>query len=276
MLTQLLNCPRLTAVVDVGASPIDSDPPYKAMLTERLCTVMGFEPDEYSFLKLNGLKTDLETYHQSVVADGRRANLFCCKELGMNSTLEPDPVAMGAFNNLNGWAEVAASKTVDSVKLDDVVETMDFLKSDIQGGEYAVFDASPRLMEQAVCVHTEVSFVPIYKNQPAFGEVDMMLRSYGYLPHALFSFKRGMIAPLFSQSDRMATKHQLVDGDMIYVRDFTKMDAMTDDQLRHLAMIAHYCYGSTDLVVRCLVWLAKRAVIPEDSANRYLKEAAHV
>lgn len=274
MLADILNCPRLTSVVDVGASPIDADPPYKAMLAAKLCTVTGFDPDEYSFLKLTALKTDLETYHQSVVADGRWTNLFRCKELGMSSTLCPNTEVMAAFNNLSGWAEISGSDTVDSVKLDDVVETMDFLKADIQGGEYAVFDASPRLMAQAVCVHTEIAFVPIYKNQPAFGEVDMMLRSYGYLPHALFSFKRGMIAPLFSQSDRLATKHQLIDGDMVYVRDFTKMDDMSDDQLRHLAMVSHYCYGSTDLVVRCLVWLARRRAIPEDSANCYLKENA--
>lgn len=273
MPAEILKPSRLTAVVDVGASPIDGDPPYKAMFTNRLCTVTGFEPDQYAFLKLNALKTDLEAYHQSVVADGRRANLYHCKELGMSSTLQPNPEVMSAFRELGDWGDVVSADTVDSVRLDDVVDTMDMLKIDIQGGEYNVFDASPRLMKMAVCIHTEVAFVPLYKNHPSFGEVDMQLRSYGYLPHALFSFKRGMIAPLHSPTQPRATKHQLIDGDMIYVRDFTRMDDMTDDQLRHLAIISHYCYGSTDLVVRCLVWLAKRNVIPEDSANRYLKDS---
>jgi hypothetical protein len=30
---------RLTAVVDVGANPIDGDPPYRAMLAAGLCTI---------------------------------------------------------------------------------------------------------------------------------------------------------------------------------------------------------------------------------------------
>src|SRR5262249_23728291 len=53
---------RLTAVVDIGANPIDGDPPYKGMLTNRLCTLVGFEPQEEALAKLNAAKSDLETY----------------------------------------------------------------------------------------------------------------------------------------------------------------------------------------------------------------------
>ena len=34
----LLQPERLTAVVDIGANPIDTDPPYKRMLARRLCS----------------------------------------------------------------------------------------------------------------------------------------------------------------------------------------------------------------------------------------------
>jgi hypothetical protein len=43
-LLKLLGPKRLTAVVDIGANPIGSDPPYKSLLQKRGCRVTGFEP----------------------------------------------------------------------------------------------------------------------------------------------------------------------------------------------------------------------------------------
>jgi hypothetical protein len=53
---------RLTAVVDIGANPIDGSPPYKPMLTQRLCTVVGFEPQADALALLNQSKSEFETY----------------------------------------------------------------------------------------------------------------------------------------------------------------------------------------------------------------------
>jgi hypothetical protein len=60
-LLALLRPQRLTAVVDVGANPIDGDAPYKSMLSRRLCTVTGFEPQPDGLASLNARKSDLET-----------------------------------------------------------------------------------------------------------------------------------------------------------------------------------------------------------------------
>src|SRR5258708_32369964 len=52
ILAQILAPARLTAIVDVGANPIDGDPPYKAMLAAGLCEVVGFEPQADALAKL--------------------------------------------------------------------------------------------------------------------------------------------------------------------------------------------------------------------------------
>lgn len=39
--TEILQPQRLTEVVDIGANPIDGDPPYKPMLAAGLCKVTG-------------------------------------------------------------------------------------------------------------------------------------------------------------------------------------------------------------------------------------------
>ena len=44
LLRDLVRCSRPTNIVDVGASLIEGDPPYREMLNYGLCTVTGFEP----------------------------------------------------------------------------------------------------------------------------------------------------------------------------------------------------------------------------------------
>ncbi len=52
LLNDLLEPGRLTAVVDIGANPIDGDPPYHEMLRKGLCTVTGFEPQPEALASL--------------------------------------------------------------------------------------------------------------------------------------------------------------------------------------------------------------------------------
>lgn len=267
MLPEILNCPRLTAVVDVGASPIDGPPPYKAMLNARLCTVVGFEPNPEALAQLNN--TDFETYLPSAIGFPGLQTAFICSAHGMNSTLEPDQIALKCFPGFPKWGHVEREVPLITKSLDDFNLTCDLLKIDIQGGELDAFRSGKHLMGNLVAVHTEVSFIPLYHGQPTFSDIDQELRQHGLVPHMFADIKRWMIAPLTGPIPH-PRNHQLLEADIVYVRDFTKMDAMSDEQLQHLAMIAHYCYGSTDLVIRCLTWLAKRGAIEKDGAQRYL------
>jgi hypothetical protein len=57
---------------------------------------------------------------------------------------------------------------------------------------------------------------------------------------------------------------------MVYVRDFNQPDKMSSEQLKHLALIAHHCYGSRDLAANCIHHLAARGAAPADSIPQYL------
>jgi hypothetical protein len=65
--------------------------------------------------------------------------------------------------------------------------------------------------------------------------------------------------------------HQLLEADIVYARDFTHPESMSDEQLKHLALIAHHCYGSIDLALRCIMLLEKRRVLETGSQRRYLE-----
>jgi FkbM family methyltransferase len=270
-LCAILRPQRLTSVVDIGANPIGGDPPYQPLLQKRLCRLFGFEPNPHALTELNAKKSDRETYLPYVVGSGGQGRLRVCRAPGMTSLLEPDPHMQSQFPMFTEWGHVVGEITASTRRLDDIVEidALDFLKIDVQGSELAVFRHGRQRLARAVVMQTEVSFVPLYKNQPVFGEVDLELRSLGFLPHAFVAIDKRMICPLVGSTPYEAY-HQLVEADVVYVRDFTKPDDMDDEQLKHLALVAHHCYGSHDLAANCIQHLMRRGAIAADARTRHL------
>lgn len=269
-LSTVLAPERLTAVVDIGANPIGGEPPYKPLLQKRLCRVFGFEPQPKALAELNAHKSELETYLPYVVGSGEPGRLRICVSPGMTSLLEPDPRILKQFPEFSEWGRVTAETRVATRRLDEIAEidAMDYLKIDVQGSELAIFQSGRRRLAEAVMIQTEVSFLPLYKKQPVFGEVDLELRGQGFVPHALISIDRRMIWPMIG-ANPMAAIHQLVEADAIYVRDFTKPDAMTAEQLKHLAMVAFHCYESYDLAANCIQHLLHRSAVVPEAGGRY-------
>jgi hypothetical protein len=79
-----------------------------------------------------------------------------------------------------------------------------------------------------------------------------------------------MILPLHVEGDMFTAINQLLEADVVYVRDFTRPESMTSEQLKHLAIVAHYCYGSFDLTARCIDQLQARNEVPSGAMRAYL------
>ena len=62
---------------------------------------------------------------------------------------------------------------------------MDFLKIDIQGAERDVLAHARAKLAETVAIQTEISFVPLYKDQPTLGDIDLELRGQGFLRRAV-------------------------------------------------------------------------------------------
>jgi FkbM family methyltransferase len=270
-LTALLQPRRLTAVVDIGANPIDGDPPYKAMLQNGLCRVTGFDPHPAALARLLAAKGAEETYLPYAVGDGGRHTLRICRGFGFASLLQPDAKTLMHFPNFSELGHVLEQIPVETRRLDDIAEidAIDLLKIDIQGSELSVFQNGRARLAKAVAIQTEVSFVPLYEKQPVFGAIDLELRSLGFIPHMFAATNKKMIAPM-QGPDPAAALNQLVEADIVYVRNFIAADDMDDEQLTHLALIAHHCYGSYDLAMNCIHHLTTRGAVPTDAKNRYV------
>ncbi len=261
-----------TRIVDVGANPIEGAPPYESLLVEGLCLVTGFEPNLEALAALDAKKSSHETYLPYAIGDGSRKKLNLCRHSGWTSTLVPSELSLDVFSAFKENAAIIAAIEIETKRLDDVVELgrVDFLKIDIQGGELDVFNNAQRTLANAAVIHTEAPFVPLYENQPTLGEIDVCLRALGFIPHCFAGVKTGMISPLAIDNNPWLALRQLLDADIVYVRDFRDPTNLTDDQLRHLGLIAHACYGSYDLACRCVLLLEQRNVIPAGSVSAYV------
>lgn len=271
-LFRLIRPERLTAVVDIGANPIDGDPPYKPMLERGLCTVVGFEPQRSALALLAPRKSQRETYLPYAVGDGGQHTLHICQAPGMTSLFNPDGRMLALFHLFPEFGKVLSTEPVQTRRFDEIAEisAVDFLQMDVQGSELAVLQGGREKLAAAVAVQTEISFLPLYERQPLFHDVDRELRLQGFVPHAFAAVKRWGITPLLVNNDPRKPLNQLLEADIVYVRDFSRPDALSNAQLMHLALIAHHCYHSHDLTMHCLWLLCQRDALETDVQKRYV------
>ena len=276
-LSSFLAPSRLTDIVDIGANPIDGDPPYKKMLAASLCRVMGFEPQLDALENLNKVKTDLETYLPYVIGTGGRKTLHRCKYSGWTSLFEPDEDAINVFPAFRDNATVIEKIPVDTRPLDSIseIKNIDFLKLDVQGSELDCLKSGIEKISSCVFIQLEISFVTLYKNQPGFGEVDLFLREIGFIPHCFAAIKQWPIAPLVINNNPTQPLNQLLEADLVYVKNFIQPSNLTNEQLKHMALIAHHCFGSFDLAAKCIELLESRGVLPNSSVDHYVSILAN-
>ena len=90
------------------------------------------------------------------------------------------------------------------------------------------------------------------------------------MPHTFVAVNQRMIAPMTAKTPYEGI-NQLLEADVVYVRDFMHPERMSAEQLKHLALVAHHCYGSFDLATNCLYHLTRLGAAPPDAIQQYLK-----
>lgn len=248
-------------VIDIGANPIDSEPPYAAMLRAGDAEVVGFEPNPAALAALNERKGPLERYFPQAVGDGAPHELHICQAPGMTSLLEPDPAVLSLFHGFPDWGRVIATEPVVTVRLDDVPETegADLLKLDIQGAELMVLRHAEARLRDAVVIQAEVEFLPLYRGQPLFSEVEIFLRGRGFVLHRFFPTVSRAVQPMVVNGDPYAGLGQLVWADAVFIRDLARTGALADRQSLAMAAILHDCYSAYDIAFRLLAEHDRRA-----------------
>jgi len=125
-------------------------------------------------------------------------------------------------------------------------------------------------LKDCVAIQLEVSWTCLYEGQPSFGEVDVWMRTQGFTPHCMLELKRWSIKPTLFDNNPRITGNQLLESDIVYVRDPLRLDLFSVEQLKKMATITHYCLQSIDLCVFVLLELEQRGSLPEGAHEHYL------
>ncbi|HKL70277.1 FkbM family methyltransferase [Salibaculum sp.] len=273
VLSRHLSPARAMRVCDVGANPLGA-PPYQPLLEAGLCDVYGFEPHAEAFAKLQQTKSDRETYFPVAIGRPGERVLHVHPNSGFTSLFPFDGRALGQLGKEKWMSPRRPIETVPmrTTGLDEVtgLPGVDVLKMDLQGAEGEVVETGPRTLSETVAILTEVRFHRIYEDEPVFGDLDATLRANGFKLHK-FLFTKSVMLPHDHEDlvHRPAMTSQLLDGDAVYLRDVPGPDALSDDQLAHLALAADTMFDSPDIALQALGALARRGRAEPGAAPAY-------
>lgn len=246
--------PRLR-VVDVGALSLgEGSDPYAKLVAAAPCEILGFEPIAEECARLNRTARPGCRYLPHAVGDGQRHVFRQCNAPMTSSLFEPDRDLLCMFHGLDELTRVVSREPVQTVRLDDVPEAAgtDYLKLDVQGAELMVLQGAVRTLRDVLVLHTEVEFIPMYRDQPLFAEVDAFLRSQGFLLHRLVGLKSASFRLPGVEAEITGDVTQAMWAEAVYVRDFRSLERLSPEALVKLAVILQENYGSCDLAARVL------------------------
>jgi FkbM family methyltransferase len=257
-------------VVDVGAA-LGEKPIYQPLVDSGAARISGFEPTPAECEKLNAKYGAPHQFFPSFVGNGQRQTFHETRWSLTGSLFEPNQPLNEKFQALAELTELVQTHSIETTRLDDVsgLEDVDFLKIDVQGAELMVFEHAPRVLSEAVLIQTEVEFLPLYKEQPLFAEVDIHLRRAGFQFHTFLGFGSRAFKPLVKNKQPTAGFRQLLWSDAVYARDFMQLGLLSEAKLKKLALLVHDLYQSVDLCHLVLEELDRRS--EQKWAPRYLQ-----
>jgi FkbM family methyltransferase len=244
-------------ILDIGALPLEGlIEPVHALLDQFPSSrISALEIDPALCEKLNREARPGIRYYPCAL--GRREEkrfLYETAHSMCTSLYEPDERYIAAFNNLDDQRLVRRSE-VETVSLDTFVRThdigaLDFIKMDIQGAELDVLKGGDATLPSVLAVVCEVEFVPLYKGQPLYGDIDAHLRSRGFMLHTFVGFAGRVMKPLaFHGTPNYPI--QMMWSDALFTRDLFEFGGLTGEQILKLAVLLDL-YDSKDVALHLL------------------------
>jgi hypothetical protein len=183
---------------------------------------------------------------------------------GCFSFLEPDGDVINLFSSIGaesgtGNFAVLEKTEVETSRLDDIPEIIqpDYIKIDVQGAELMVLENAIEKLSNVLVLETEVEFIPIYKNQPLFCDIQRFMIDQGFMLHKLVDVAGRSLRPIQPTNPFQATS-QVLWADAVFVRNYINLARFSDEDLIKSAVILNDVYLSYDLVYRLLSEYDKR------------------
>ena len=273
-LISLLEINHHINISDIGAAWINETPAYSNLIWESdLTKLFLFDGDERQISTLKKHFGNKAVISECFLGDGQEHTVYLCHpESGMTSLLKPNKEVLSFFNGFSKFGHVLRTKQIQTKKLDDIddIDNLHFVKLDVQGSELIVLENGLSKLEQCVAVQLEVSFVPLYEGQATFGEIDIFMRQLGFIPHRFQRLKKWSITPTIRDGSIYKPFNQLLEADVVYIRDPFKLSKIRPEEIKSLALFSHLLFNSPDLFIYCVERLITMNLLKEGVKEKYM------
>jgi FkbM family methyltransferase len=245
-------------VLNIGANPYSQqavDGKIDKILTSYPDSIVTcFDIDESACENLNRISNRNVCYYPCALGFGReKRTLYQTKHPMCSSLYEPNDAFNTMFQGL-GVARLERVDEIDTMPLDEFAAIhnagpFDFLKIDVQGAELEVFMGGEKALQNIVAIATEVEFVPLYKEQPLFGDISRYLYKRRFLFHKFLNLQGRSFKPLLYRNNPYFPSSHLW-ADAVFVKNYEEMEKLSSEQILKMAALLDI-YQSQDLA--CLL-----------------------
>ena len=257
MLINLLKQTNLAiefTMLHIGARPAGNEPFYYRLVDWFPGSrVIGVEPDETLCNHLNANTRQGIEFHPYALGSGVESRPFyVTRNPECSSLYKPDIPLVENYVALAEPMQIVEETRIDTVTLDAFaaginVTDVDFIQIDIQGAELDVFRAGCRVLRDVGLVVSEVEFLPIYENQPLFGDVCSFLTAQDMFFHKFLALSGRALKPfVMNNNNQFPASHIWTDA--VFIRRF---DSLPDLKLLKVGVFAEM-FGCPDVAFRCL------------------------
>jgi FkbM family methyltransferase len=240
-------------IVDIGAARFEAtEYKFSHLIDSGQATLYGFEPGTREFADLCLRFPDRSKYRFNDVAvgDGEIHTYRACKHGGRSSLLEPNIAVCKHYDSFAEWMEVEKRVDMQTYRLDDLddITDIDLLKIDTQGSELSILRGAENKLKSTLVVECEVEFISQYVGQPRFSEIEIYMRSQGFLFHSFLGYGTRPLTPYDEDNDPRegARAGSWLWADALFVRHFDSWSALPAYKQARLATILADVYSAFD------------------------------
>ncbi len=243
-------------ILEIGALPIQgqAEPFHQLLDFFPESKIIAFEVDENLCEEMNKKAKPGLKYYPVALGRTEESCAFyetnhpmCC------SLYKPNEKLLSMYNNLE-VAMLKSKSTINTVGLDffvqeNNIESVDFIKIDIQGAELDVFQGGIGTLKDVVAMVSEVEFIPLYIDQPLFGDICHFLAEHGMLFHKFLGMAGRSLKPyVVNNNNCFPTQHMW--SDAVFLKNLFDIKKLDSDKLLKMGILTSL-YGSPDVTAYC-------------------------
>ena len=244
-------------LLEIGAAKVGEtkEPFYKILDYFPHSKIIGFEIDKRVCDKMNSEASEgIKYYPYALGKANEKKKLYNTQAPMCTSLYKPNEKLISLYNNLH-FAYLKNETEIETITLDNFIsknsiDNLDFIKIDTQGSELDIFNGGKNSLKNVVKIICEVEFVPIYEDQPLFGDVNKFLNENGFMFNKFLGLSGRALKPLVLNKDlNKASQHMW--SDAVFIKNIEAIQNLSDEKLLKLSILSA-AYFSMDLTFFCL------------------------